>query len=128
MIGISPFIEAKEPPADLTDLRITAKASRSRPAQRPGALRVSYTLSTPANVELTVDRRVMSHRCEHGAATCEHWIRTAVKLKLSGHAGANSVVLSIARLAAGTYRLDATPVGPSSALGTTRYLHFTTAG
>jgi hypothetical protein len=89
---------------------------------------VSYTLSTPSTVELAVDRRVTSHRCEHGAATCDHWIRTAVKLKASGHAGTNTVVLSIARLAAGSYRLDATPIARSSAPGTTRYLYFTTTG
>jgi hypothetical protein len=126
MIGISPFIEAKEPPPDLTNLRITAKSSRSRPAHRPSALRVSYTLSAVATVQLAVDHRVTSHRCEHGAATCDHWIRTAVKLEMNGQAGTNSVVLSIARLTAGSCRLDATPIARSSAPGTTRYLHFTT--
>jgi hypothetical protein len=126
MIGISPFVEAREPQPTLTDLQLRMTASRAR--LHRSALSVTYTLSTAATVRLAVYRRITAHRCAHSVTTCEHWVLTGAKLKASGHAGANSVVLSLAELAAGAYRLDATPIGRSGTPGTTRYLHFALAG
>ncbi|MGD0453282.1 MAG: choice-of-anchor D domain-containing protein [Solirubrobacteraceae bacterium] len=126
MIGISPFTEAKEPQLSLTELRIRAKASRSNPHTHK--LAVSYTLSAPGTAELAIYRQITSHRCERGATTCEHWILTTVRLKTTGHEGVNSITLNLAGLVPGAYRLDATPIARSGTPGTTRYLHFTTAG
>ncbi len=126
MLGISPFTEAKEPTPSLTDLQARATVARSN--AHPRRLLVSYDLSAAGVVELEVERMTVSHRCSLGARTCDHWVATKVGSKVTGHTGANSLTLSLAGLAAGEYRLAATPIARSGAVGSTHYLHFDTAG
>ena len=124
--GISPFTASKEPLPSLTKLQIRAKTSRSNPRSRKAL--VSYTLSAPATVELAVYHRTASHRCRRGLRTCDRWAPTKIKLKVTGHAGSNSLTLNLATLAPGHYRLGATPIDRSGATGVTQYLRFDTAG
>ncbi|MGA2454106.1 MAG: choice-of-anchor D domain-containing protein [Solirubrobacteraceae bacterium] len=123
--GISPFTEAKEPVLSLTNLRIRARASRA--SLHAHTLVVTYALSATGTVELAVDRRTVSHRCQRGARTCDRWIPTKVKLEAPAHAGSNSDTLSLAALSAGDYRLGATPIARSGAVGATWYLRFNIA-
>ncbi|HEV3033598.1 MAG TPA: choice-of-anchor D domain-containing protein, partial [Solirubrobacteraceae bacterium] len=124
--GISPFVEAKEPAPTLTDLQVRAKSARSNPHLHK--LLVSYDLSAANAVELAVERMTISRHCSQGGRTCDHWSMTKVSSKVTGHAGANSLTLSLAELSAGEYRLAATPIARSGAVGTTHYLHFLTRG
>lgn len=123
--GISAFIETKQPAPDLTKLQL--RASTARNSTNTHRFLVSYTLSAAATVELTLYRKLVSNRCQGAITRCARWSTTKVKLKLSGHSGANQLKLSLAGLPAGSYRLDATAVSPSGVPGTTRYLHFTTS-
>jgi Abnormal spindle-like microcephaly-assoc'd, ASPM-SPD-2-Hydin/PQQ-like domain len=122
----SAFMETLEPPLRLTKLEVRARTSRSD--RHAHSLLINYTLSAPGTVALTVFRGTASHHCQHDLSTCDHWALTKVKLRLAGHAGTNSLTLSLARLSPGYYRVDATPIGRSGAAGITRYLHFHTAG
>ncbi len=124
--GISPFTEAREPAPALTDLQVRARSARSNPHVHK--LLVSYDLSASDTVELTVERMTVSHHCSQGARTCDRWSLTKVRSKVTGHAGANSLTLSLAGLSAGEYRLAATPIARSGAAGRTHYLHFVTPG
>jgi hypothetical protein len=124
--GISPFTEAKEPAPSLTDLQVRAKSARRNPHLQH--LLVNYDLSASDAVELAVERMTVSHHCSQGARTCDHWSLTKVRSKVAGRAGANSLTLSLAGLSAGEYRLAATPIARSGAVGRTHYLHFVTAG
>lgn len=125
MGGISPFTEAKQPPLSLGMLTLRVPASKHRPHMRKAL--VTYTLSTAGQVKLSLFRAVTSRRCLRGAAICEHWAPTGLTWTVSGQRGSNSLALSLATLATGRYRLDATPIA-SSAVGPTRYLHFDTVG
>jgi hypothetical protein len=122
MIGISPFTEAKEPPPNLTKLRIRAKASQSKP--HPSALSVTYAMSAAGTVDIAIYRRIISRRCLRGAPTCLHYVRTTIKLEVAGHAATNVIALNLGRLSAGEYRLAATPIARSGTHGITRYAHF----
>jgi FAD dependent oxidoreductase/HYDIN/CFA65/VesB family protein/putative pyrroloquinoline-quinone-binding quinoprotein len=124
--GTSPFTETREPLLRLGELLIRAKASKHGGRTREDVL--TYTLSTAGKVELTISRRVISHRCLLGAGTCEHWTPTKIKLVVAGGPGSNTLTLDLAALAGGHYRLDATPIARSGAARTTRYVHFQTAG
>ncbi|MGO9759716.1 MAG: choice-of-anchor D domain-containing protein [Solirubrobacteraceae bacterium] len=112
-------------PLSLTRLQLHARASRSNPHTHK--LIVTYALSTAGTIELTVYRRTVSHRCQRGARTCDRWIPTKVKLEAPAHAGSNSDTLSLAALSAGDYRLGATPIARSGAVGATWYLRFNIA-
>ena len=126
MLGLSPFAETKLPLPNLTKLQVRARSSRTTP-HRP-KLVISYHLTTSATVELAVTRLAVSHHCSRGATTCDHWIPTKVKAKVSAHLGSNSLTLSLAGLTTGEYRLAATPVNRTGAAGLTRYLHFAFPG
>jgi IPT/TIG domain len=113
---------ASEPLLSLAHLKIRSPASR-RERRRHEAL-VSYTLSAAGTVEIAIYRRVVSHRCQRGAPTCLHYVRTTIKLEVAGHAATNVIALNLGRLSAGEYRLAATPIVPSGVHGITRYVHF----
>jgi hypothetical protein len=123
--GISAFIETKEPLLELTKLQLRASAART--SSHAHRFLVSYTLSAPAKVKLALYRKTLSRRCHAAAKTCLRWSATRVKLEVNGQMGANHLMLSLADLPAGAYRLDATPISASGKPATTRYLHFTTA-
>ena len=84
-------------------------------------------MSRAGKVDLAVDRRTVSHRCPQRERSCVRWLATKVKLDVTARAGHNSATLSLAALAAGEYRLDATPLARSGALGTTRRVSFTSS-
>ncbi len=126
MLGLSPFAETKLPLPNLTKLQVRARSSRTTPHGRK--LLITYHLTTSATVELAVTRLAVSHHCSRGATTCDHWIPTKVKAKVSAHLGSNRLTLSLAGLTTGEYRLAATPVNRTGAAGLTRYLHFAFPG
>jgi hypothetical protein len=111
-----------EQPPTLTKLRIRASASRFR--GRPRKLVISYTLSATGIVEVTVLRRVISHRCQGGASACIHWVRTKLRRRVAAHSGTNVLTLSLTGLPAGTYRLLATPMARSGTRRTGQYVGF----
>jgi hypothetical protein len=113
-------IATVEQPPILTRLHVASTTSRHR-----RALRVTYELSAAGTVELRIYRRVISHRCKRGAHTCIHYLATPVQLKRSAHRHANAIVLALAGLPAGHYRLAATPIEPSGTASRTRYAPFT---
>lgn len=113
-------IATVEPPPSLTRLHVASPTARHR-----NKLRVTYELSGAGTVAMRIYRRVISHHCVFGARSCIHYLATPIKFKLSGHPAANAVALNLARLPAGHYRIAATPSGPSSAAGSTRYALFT---
>jgi hypothetical protein len=97
-------------------------------ASKPGHKRkatVKYTLSTAAEVHIVVYRRVISHRCERGARTCTHYVRTSIKLTVTGNAGADHLTLDLTRLFPGVYRLSATPIARPGVPTVTRSVGFT---
>jgi hypothetical protein len=124
--GLSPFAETKPPLPSLTNLQVRARSS-STTHHKP-KLAITYDLTTSATVELAVTHLTVSHRCSHSVRTCDHWIPTKVKTKITAHLGSNSITLSLAGLTPGEYRLAATPLGRSGAAGLTRYLHFSFPG
>ncbi|MGH2865507.1 MAG: choice-of-anchor D domain-containing protein [Solirubrobacteraceae bacterium] len=115
------FSEVRETRPSLTRLQFRARSSGTA---RGREMILSYTLSTQAKVDLSVDRQTKSHHCTHGVRTCHRWTPTALRRKVSGHRGANRLALSVSRLAAGSYRLAATPIAPSGLAGATRYVRF----
>ncbi|HSZ14897.1 MAG TPA: choice-of-anchor D domain-containing protein [Solirubrobacteraceae bacterium] len=125
-IGTSPFTEAREPALSLTKLAFHSKTARA--AKHAHDVVVTYTLSAAGTVQMALYRQTVSHSCGRGVSSCKPWRRTGVAPRASGHAGANALTLSLAGLARGYYRLDATPIAHSGAPGTTRYLHFSWAG
>lgn len=126
LTGIKSFAAAKEPAPGLTKLQARLKSSSNTHHAR--RLLVSYRLSAAGEVELAVTRLTVSHRCQRGVRTCDHWILTKVKAKVKGHAGSNSLTLSLAGLARGRYRLAATALARTGTVGTTHYLHFAIPG
>jgi hypothetical protein len=113
-----------EPLVNLTRLQVRFSASTA--GRRRHQARVIFTLSTAGTVNIVIQRRVTSHRCERGARVCVHYLSTRIKLRVAGHAGTNVLGLSLAKLPAGSYRLSATPITRSGARGFTRYVHFKT--
>jgi hypothetical protein len=111
-----------EQPPTLTKLRIRASASRL--GVRPRKLVISYTLSAAGIVEVTILRRVISHRCQTGVSACIHWVRTKLRRRVPAHAGTNVLTLSLTALPAGTYRLLATPIARSGTRRTGQYVGF----
>lgn len=111
-----------EQPPTLTKLRIRASASRL--SVRPRKLVISYTLSAAGIVEVTILRRVISHRCQGGASACIHWVRTKLRRRVAAHAGTNVLTLSLTGLPAGIYRLLATPIARSGTRRTGQYVGF----
>lgn len=89
-------------------------------------IRLTYTLSAAGTVEITIDRQVVAHNCPHGVRTCVREVPTAIKLDVAGHASRNVLVINLAKLPAGDYRLLATPVTRSGVAGTARYVNFKT--
>jgi len=126
MGGISPFTASREPPPSVTKLQIRAKASQRN--QHPHELLLTYALSAAGTVKLAIYRRTVSDHCRRGVRTCDRWTLTKVELKVAARAGANSLALSLAGLSPGDYRLAATPIARSGAVGATQYLRFATAG
>ncbi len=126
MQGLSPFTETKPPLPSLTKLQVRARSSMT--THHKPKLVIAYSLTTSATVELAVTHLTVSHHCARGVRTCDHWLPTKVKTKVSAHLGSNSTTLSLAGLTAGEYRLAATPVGRTGATGLTRYLHFAFPG
>jgi len=124
--GISAFVASAEPPPILTKLQVRATSSRSSHRQR--RLLVTFTLSAAGSVKLAVYRRSISHSCRPGVRACDRWTPTKLKLKVTAHAGADNLTLSLAGLPAGDYRLGATPIARSGAAGVTSYLRFTAGG
>ncbi len=124
--GISPFTASREPPPSVTKLQIRAKASQRN--QHPHELLLTYALSAAGSVKLAIYRRTVSDHCRRGVRTCDRWTLTKVDLKVAARAGANSLALSLAGLSPGDYRLAATPIARSGAVGATQYLRFDTAG
>lgn len=120
--GSGPPASVPESPPALTRLQLRASAATHGGHARK--LTVTYTLSAPGKIHLAIDRRTISHRCPRRQRSCVRWLASKVKLDASGHAGRNSVALSLAKLAAGAYRLDATPRARSGAAGPTKRLAF----
>ncbi len=117
-------VTTKSPPT-LTKLKLRTSASRL--GSRLRKIVVTYTLSVAAEVEGAIYRRVISHSCQHGASTCVHWVRTKIKLRVTGHTGANVLTLNLGRLPAGDYRMGAVPIMLSGTPGITQYVHFKTS-
>jgi hypothetical protein len=115
-----PAPPSPEPPPTLTHLQIHAGTARTGKHAR--RLAIAYTLSAPGRVDLALERRTVSHRCPRHARSCVRWLATRAKLDTTGHAGHNSATLSLAGLAAGDYRLDATPLARSGAAGAAQRL------
>jgi hypothetical protein len=108
----------------LSRLKIRAAASRLSSHRRKLAL--SYTLSAADTVEVAIYRAVTSHSCRHGVRACVRWVPTKIKLKVSAHRGGNVLSVNLGTLAAGSYRLAATPWTRSGLHGSTRYADFKT--
>jgi hypothetical protein len=112
-----------EPPLVVSNLKLHLLASKSSRHKRKA--KVSYTLSAPGGVQFVVYRRTVSHRCKRGVRSCSRYVRTKLSFKVTGSAGRNVVTLDLGQLAPGDYRLAATPIEPSGATATARYLSFT---
>jgi hypothetical protein len=105
-------------------LKLTLLASKS--SRHKHKAKLSFTLSSPANVRVVVYSRVTSHHCPHRAHSCVRYVSTSIKLTLTGHAGANQFTIDLTRLSRGDYRLSATPVVPRGvAAALTRVVSFT---
>jgi outer membrane protein assembly factor BamB len=107
----------------LSHLSLRFLASKSSRHAREA--KITYTLTAADKVKLVVYRRITSHRCKRGTHTCFSYLTTKIGGTVTGEAGTNQLVLDIAPLPAGNYRLDATPVASSDATAGTRYLPFT---
>lgn len=67
---------------------------------------------------------VVSHRCQHGAAVCDHWVATRVRRRLRGREAINLVTIDLTGLNPGRYRLAATAIAPSGVSGAAQHLGF----
>lgn len=123
--GTSAFSAAVEAPPTLTRLTVRARAARGA---RSHSFSVGYRLSAAGSVELAVLRRVVSRRCAHGARVCDRWVATAAHRDERAAAGANTLTLDLAALAAGDYRLRATPRALSGTAGASAYVRFAIPG
>jgi hypothetical protein len=115
-----------EPLAGLAALKIRSPAG-SRGRSRHQAL-LTYTLSRAATVEVVVERRIVSHRCQNGARSCVRYVPTKIRLAVAGRAAGNRLTLDLAGLAPNLYRILATPLARSGARGVTRTLYFRLGG
>lgn len=120
----APPVIATEVLPILSHLKIRAAASRLGSHRRK--LAISYTLSTADTVEVEVYRRVTGHSCARRVRVCARWVLTKIKLKVSGQPGSNSLSVNLGTLAAGRYRLAATPGTRSHTRALTRYVEFKT--
>jgi hypothetical protein len=84
---------------------------------------VGYALSSGADVQLTIEREAVSHRCTGRARVCVHYV-PLIKATLGGHAAQNSALLALAHALPGGYRLIVQTLGRSGP-GVARYVHFT---
>jgi PQQ-like domain len=110
------------PLATLSHLKLHARLSTHGHHRRDGL--VTYTLSAAASVQIAIYRRVVSHRCPNHARACARYVPTHTRLNVSGHIAANTLLLSLARLTAGRYRLSATPLSSTGGRGVTQYAYF----
>jgi PKD repeat protein len=109
-------------------VKTTAK-NRSRPGcRRPTRLRVSFTLSVPLSVTITLEQplpgRKVNGRCIKPTAknrkhrTCTRLVNLRGQITLAGKAGANHFTFNGKigghRLGPGSYRLTATPTAGAS--------------
>ena len=85
---------------------------------------VTYTLSAAARVQIAIYKRVVSHRCPNHARVCTRYVPTHTRLDVSGHVAANMLVLNLARLTAGRYRLSATPLSSTGERGVKQDVYF----
>ena len=111
------------PVLTLSHLKIHSRRSTRGPHRRDRVL--TYTLSVAARVEIAIYRQVVSHRCPNHARVCKRYLPTSMKLNVSGRVAANTLVLNLARLTPGRYRLAAVPLSPSGRRGSTQYAYFT---
>jgi PQQ-like domain len=110
------------PLATLSHLKLHARLSTHGHHRRDGL--VTYTLSAAASVQIALYRRVVSHRCPNHARACARYVPTHTRLNVSGHIAANTLLLNLARLTAGRYRLSATPLSAAGGHGVTQYVYF----
>jgi hypothetical protein len=107
------------PLVSLSHLRLGYPASKRGRGRHE--IRLTYRLSAAGTVEITIYRRVISHSCRRGTRTCIHYVPTRLEHKVTGHAAGNVVMIDIAKLSAGDYRLAVTPIAQSGQAGVTRY-------
>jgi len=110
------------PLATLLHLKLHPRSSTHGHRRRDGL--ITYTLSAPARVQIAIYRRVVSHRCPNHARACTRYVPTHTRLNVSGHVAANRLLLNLARLTAGRYRLSATPLSASGGRGVTQNVYF----
>ena len=110
------------PLATLSHLKLHPRSSTHGHRRRDGL--ITYTLSAPARVQIAIYRRVVSHRCPNHARACTRYVPTHTRLNVSGHVAANRLLLNLARLTAGRYRLSATPLSSSGGRGVTQDVYF----
>ncbi len=122
--GPAPELVSSEALLRLTNLELRASASRL--SSHPRRLVIAYTLSAAGTVRGLIERRVRSHNCKPGVKKCFEWAVTKIKLKIAGHAGGNALTVNLGPLSAGDYRLAATPVNATGAVGITHHLEFKT--
>jgi hypothetical protein len=85
---------------------------------------LTYTLSSAAEVKLTIYRRVVAHGCRHGTGACVRWEPTRLKRTVAGRAGSNRLAIDLGALPVDEYRVNALPLPPSGIAGATQYLRF----
>jgi iron transport multicopper oxidase len=126
------------PPSLLTPIGAISPVKVGGPPLRLAALRgkvssggrhahkvlLAYTLSTAAEVKLTIYRRVLAHGCRRATGACVRWESTKLKRTVTGRAGSNKLTIDLGALPLGEYRLDAQPFPPSGVAGATQYLRF----
>jgi hypothetical protein len=120
----APPAATSEPPPALTHLHVRLGAARG--SQHARKLLIAYTMSLAGKVELAIDRRTLSRHCPPREHACVRWLASRVKVDVAARAGGGSATLSLAALAAGEYRLDATPLARSGAPGPTQRVAFKT--
>ncbi len=108
-----------EPLVSLTHLHLGYPASKRGRGRHE--IRLTYTLSAAGTVEVTVDRRVVSHSCRRGTRTCTHYLPTTIKLEVAGHAGKNVVTINLTNLSAGNYRVAVFSIARSGKSSVARY-------
>jgi len=110
------------PLATLSHLKLHPRLS-THGHRRRGEL-VTFTLSAAAPVEIEIYRRVVGRRCPNHARVCTRYVPTHTRLNVSGHVAANRLLLNLARLTAGRYRLSATPLSATGERGVTQDVYF----
>jgi hypothetical protein len=125
LVAQAPGSSGASPLISLTKLKLNASASKLSTRRR--RLVVTYTLSTAGTVKVVIYRRLNVHGCKSGSGACVRWVATKLKLKVQAHAGSNRLAVNLGTLASGDYRLGATPLAPSGAVGYARYVRFRTS-